>query len=73
MEWWQCFLGGGAFGVLLAVFNTRVVDLVRWGQDANHAPVRTVAETMVGMAVAFLLSGLLLGTPVWFGYWLFID
>ena len=73
MEWWQCFLGGGAFGVLCAVFGTRTRDLMRMGQDASRAPVATFFNVLVGMAIMFALSGILLGTPVWFGYWLFFD
>ena len=73
MEWWQCFLGGGAFGVLCAVLGTRTFDLVRMGQDAKHAPVATFFNVLVGVAVVFAISGAVLGTPVWFGYWLFFD
>ena len=74
MEWWQCFVGAGLFVCFCAIINTfRPIEALRFAQQLQHDKAGTIRDTAVGLAIGFVVGGALLGTPVWFFYWLFFD
>ena len=70
MEWWQCFVGAGTFGCLFSLFNILRKDMIYLGQEAKHDLLGTIGNVAGAFALGFIIWGALLGTPVWFGYWL---
>ncbi|MDE0711420.1 MAG: hypothetical protein OXH60_04705 [Rhodospirillales bacterium] len=48
-------------------------DTLYLAQEARHDIVGIAGRVVSAFVFQFVLWGVLLGTPVWFGYWLFFD
>ena len=73
MEWWQCFAGAGSFSCLVLLIRMVQKDTLYLAQEARHDVVGVAGRVVGAFIFQFVLWGMLLGTPVWFGYWLFFD
>ena len=73
MEWWQCFVGAGTVACLASVVVMLLTqrDMLMFAQVAKYEGVWVmIGRFVAGLAFQFVLWGVILGTPVWFGYWL---
>ena len=73
MEWWQCFVGAGTVACLVSavVMLLSQRDMLMFAQVAKYEGAWVmIGRFVAGLVFQFVLWGVLLGTPVWFGYWL---
>ena len=68
MEWWQCFVGAGTFACLILLVRMLQKDTLYLAQEAKYDAKGVIGRVVGGFAFQFVLWGVLIGTPVWFGY-----
>ena len=70
MAWWQCFVGAGAFACLVLLIRMLQKDTLYLAQEAEYDAKGVTGRVVGAFVFQFILWGALIGTPVWFGYWL---
>ena len=70
MEWWQCFVGAGAFACLVLLVRMLQKDALYLAQQVKYDALGVIGNVVGAFIFQFILWGVLIGTPVWFGYWL---
>ena len=70
MEWWQCFVGAGTFACLVLLVRMLQKDSLYIAQQAKYDAKGVIGNVVVAFVFQFIMWGALIGTPVWFGYWL---
>lgn len=68
MAWWQCFVGAGSFACIVLFVRMLQKDTLYLAQEARHDAMSVAGRTAGAFVFQFVLWGVLLGTPVWFGY-----
>ena len=70
MEWWQSFVGAGTFACLVLLVRVLQKDSLYIAQEVRYGFGSILARLAGAFVFQFILWGVLIGTPVWFGYWL---
>ncbi len=76
MEWWQFFVVAGAFGCTITLYNllSRPTTLFMISQEVGHYGWLVILGRLsTGLVAQFVLYGAILGTALWFLYWLIFD
>ena len=75
MDWWHFFVVAGALGCAVSLFNFILpMNLFRTSQDAKYIGwLVMLGRFCGGLVIQFLLYGLVLGSVLWFLYWLIFD
>ena len=68
MEWWQSFVGAGTFACLVLLVRVLQKDSLYIAQEVRYGFGSIVGRLIGAFVFQFILWGLLIGTPVWFGY-----
>ena len=70
MAWWQCSVGTGTFACLVLLIRMLQKDTLYLAQEAEYDAKGVIGRVVGAFVFQFILWGALIGTPVWFGYWL---
>ena len=75
MDWWHFFVVAGALGCIVPIFNFFLpMNLARTFQDVEFFGwLVMLGRIGLGLVIQFLLYGLVLGSVLWFLYWLIFD
>ena len=72
MDWWQFVVAVGGIACAVAmVGHLRPLELARIAQDISyHGWLVIIGRFIGGLVLQFVLFGGILGTAVWFVYWI---
>ena len=68
MEWWQSFVGAGTFACLVLLVRVLQKDSLYIAQEVRYGFGSIVGRLAGAFVFQFILWGVVIGTPVWFGY-----
>lgn len=63
-------MGAGTFACLVLLIRMLQKDTLYLAQEAEYDAKGVIRRVVGAFVFQFILWGALIGTPVWFGYWL---